>query len=214
MTRRSLLVADDLAGATLGVFLGLAPRTIALSGGSTPRPFYEALASLAYPWEGVEVFFGDERCVPAEHADSNLRMARDALLSKVPATVHPMPGESCDPESYERLLRDRLGPEPSLDLVLLGLGADGHTASLFPGDPAVEEGERWVARVARPDHPRLTLTLPVLDAARCALFLVAGAEKREALARLLEGDDIPAARVRAGRVLVLADRDAAPRRRR
>jgi 6-phosphogluconolactonase len=209
MSRPALLVADDIVSAALGVFIGLAPRTLALSGGSTPRPFYEALAAHAYPWEEVEVFFGDERCVPADHADSNLRMAREALLSKVPARVHAMPGDSCDAEAYEGVLRERFGDgPPSLDLVLLGLGEDGHTASLFPGDPALEERTRWVARVERPDHPRLTLTLPVLNAARAALFLVAGEGKREALGRLLDGDDIPAARVSAARVLVVADRDA------
>ena len=208
---RGLLVVDDLVSAGLGVFLGLAPRTIALAGGSTPRPLYEALARQPYPWEEVEAFFGDERCVPADHADSNLAMAREALLSRVPAKVHSMPGEDCDAAGYERTLRDRFGDEaPALDLVILGLGEDGHTASLFPGDPALDARDRWVARVERPDHPRLTLTLPVLSAARAAVFLVSGESKREALRGLLDGDPaIPAARVEAERVLVVADRAAA-----
>ncbi|HUG88371.1 MAG TPA: 6-phosphogluconolactonase [Actinomycetota bacterium] len=208
---RRLLVADDIATAALGVLVGLGPRTIALSGGSTPRPLYEALARQPYPWEEVDVFFGDERCVPPDHPDSNFGMAREALLAMVAAHAHPMPGETCDAEAYERTLRERFGDEvPSLDLVLLGLGEDGHTASLFPGDPALDERERWVVRVERPDHPRLTLTLPVLGGARAAMFLVEGEAKREPLRRLLDGDpSIPAARVEADRVLVVADRAAA-----
>ena len=103
-----------------------------------------------------------------------------------------------------------LGPgTPRLDLALLGMGADGHTASLFPGDAALEERERLVVRVSRPDHQRLTLTLPVLSAAKVALFLVSGADKREALSRVLAGEDLPAARVTAERVLFVADREAA-----
>lgn len=208
---RRLLVVDDLVSAGLGVFLGLGPRTIALAGGSTPRPLYEALARQPYPWQEVEVFFGDERCVPADHPDSNLRMAREALLDHVAAAVFPMPGETCDARSYEEALRERFGEEmPALDLVLLGLGEDGHTVSLFPGDPALEESGRWVARVEREDHTRLTLTLPVLSAARAAVFLVSGEQKRDALRRLLDGDrQVPAARVEAERVLVVADRAAA-----
>ncbi len=206
-----LLVAEDLPSAALGLFLAVGPRTVALAGGSTPRAFYEVLAEADYPWNEVEVFFGDERCVPPDHPDSNFRMAREALLSKVPARVHPMPGESCDAAGYEAELAEVLGPGvPSLDLVLLGVGDDGHTASLFPGDPALEERHRLVVRVDRPDHPRLTLTLPVLSAARVAVFLVGGASKRDALGRLLEGGDVPAARVAAERVVIVADRDAAP----
>lgn len=209
---RRLLVADDLVSAGLGVFLGLGPRTIALAGGATPQPLYAALARHAYAWDEVDAFMGDERCVPLDHPDSNFGKAREALLSKVPARAHPMPGETCDADAYERTLRERFGDEiPSLDLVFLGIGEDGHTASLFPGDPALEERERWVARVDRPDHPRLTLTLPVLNSARAAMFLIEGDAKRDAVRRLLEGDPgIPAARVEADRVLVVTDRAAAP----
>jgi 6-phosphogluconolactonase len=208
--RRELRVVDDLGAAAAELFLEVAPRTVALAGGSTPRRCYERLASLEYPWPEVEVFFGDERCVPPEHPDSNFLMARETLLSRVPARVHRMPGESCDASAYERELRDALGPNPAVDLVFLGLGEDGHTASLFPGDPALDETERLVARVDRPDHSRLTMTLPILSAAPTALFLVEGERKREALRLLLAGAGIPAGRVRAKRVVILADPAAAP----
>jgi 6-phosphogluconolactonase len=208
--RRELRVADDLSAAFSDLFLDVAPRSLALAGGATPRPCYESLASLEYPWSEVDVFFGDERCVPPDHPDSNFRMAHETLLSRVPARVHPMPSESCDAAAYGRKLRNVLGPIPALDLVVLGLGEDGHTASLFPGDPALEEEKRLVVRVERPDHSRLTLTLPVLSAALVAVFLVEGERKREALRRLLTGAGIPAARVTAERVVILADPAAAP----
>ncbi|HEX6208597.1 MAG TPA: 6-phosphogluconolactonase [Actinomycetota bacterium] len=208
---RRLLVVDDLVSAALGVFLGLGPRTIALAGGATPQPVYAALAEHVYPWEEVDAFMGDERCVPLDHPESNFGKAREALLSKVPARAHPMPGETCDAEAYERTLRERFGDEvPSLDLVFLGIGEDGHTASLFPGDPALDERQRWVVPVERPDFRRLTLTFPVLNAAAAVMFLIEGEPKREALTRLLDGDpEVPAARVEAERVLVVADRAAA-----
>ena len=122
-----------------------------------------------------------------------------------------MPGETCDAAAYEEELSRVFGPGlPIFDLVLLGLGEDGHTASLFPGDSALEVTKEHVVGVQRSDYARLTLTLPVLSAARVALFLVSGQSKREALRRLLAGDDIPAARVRAKRVLIIADEAAAP----
>lgn len=189
--------------------------TLALAGGSTPRRLYALLADARapfrarVPWERTHVFFGDERPVPPEHPDSNYRMAREALLDRVPvASVHRIPGE--DPaaaEAYEDELRRFFevppgGPPPRLDLVLLGLGEDGHTASLFPGSDALGERRRWVAAplVARLGVHRLTLTLPVLDRAREVLFLVAGADKAEALARVLApaagAPALPAALVR------------------
>lgn len=206
-----LVVARDIAEAAAERFLALRPRTVALAGGSTPRRLYERLAACQYPWSETEVFFGDERCVPPGHPDSNFCMAHDALLSKVAARVHRMSGETCDAGAYEEELRAVFGPGmPEFDLVLLGLGEDGHTASLFPGDPALDERERLVVRVERPDHPRLTLTLPVLSAAKAALFLVAGASKRERARQLLAGGDIPAARVKAKSVVVVVDEAAAP----
>jgi len=206
-----LLITANISIAAAAKFLALQPRTLSLAGGSTPRPLYERLSTCAFPWPDVHIFFGDERCVPPDHPDSNYRMAYEALLSKVPVTVHRMPGESCNAEAYEEDLSEVVGPGvPQFDLVLLGLGEDGHTASLFPGDPALEEKTRRVVRVQRPDHPRLTLTLPVFSSAKVALFLVSGESKREALRRLLEGEDIPAARVQAEKVLIFADEAAAP----
>lgn len=206
-----LRVTSDVAGAAAELILSEQPRTLALAGGRTPRALYERLVGADLPWAEMDICFGDERCVPPTHPDSNYRMAHEALLRTVPARVHRMCGERCDPEAYEHELRALFGEgEPAFDLVLLGLGVDGHTTSLFPGDPALEERERWVVRVERRDHARLTLTLPVLSAARLALFLVTGAEKREPLRRLLAGEPIPAARVAAQRVLVLADVAAAP----
>ena len=158
----------------------------------------------------MDVFFWDERCVPPDHLDSNYGMAFEALLSKVLARVHRMCWDGCEPEAYELVLRERVGVDPpSLDMVLLGLRSDGHTVSLFPGDAALEECERLVSRVERSDHPRLTLTLSVLSAAWEVIFLVAWAEKREALARLRHGDGIPASRVRARSVTVVATQEAA-----
>jgi 6-phosphogluconolactonase len=208
--RRELLVTSDIAETAVGLFLRQRPRTLVLAGGRTPRAFYARLAREKYDWSKVDVFFSDERCVPPDHPDSNFRMARETLLSRVTARVHRMHGETCDAVGYEGELRLVFGKGlPSFDLVFLGMGADGHTASLFPGDPALEETQRLVAKVARPDHQRLTLTLPVLSASKLAVFLVSGAEKREALRRVLAGDDLPAARVAARRVVIIADAAAA-----
>ena len=205
-----LVVAEDIAAEAVRLFLELQPRTLCLAGGSTPRAFYERLSHIGYDWHGVAVFFGDERCVPADDRDSNFRMANEALLSKVAARVHRIEGERCDPDSYARDLEAAFGPGlPRLDLVILGLGEDGHTASLFPGDPALDVLDRTAVRVSRPDHARITLTLPVFSAAKVALFLVEGSAKAGALKQLVEGGDIPAARVRAGRVVIVADPAAA-----
>lgn len=204
-----LIVTKDIAAAAVQQFLAIAPRTVSLAGGSTPRSFYEQLASTDHPWNRTHIFFGDERCVPAGHEDSNERMAREALLSHVPAIVYPMPGEACDAEAYEAALRAHFGKSvPSFDLVILGLGEDGHTASLFPGDPALDIDNRLVARVERPDYARLTLTLPVLSAAATALFLVSGERKLGMLRRLIARDrSLPAARVEADRLIVVTDLD-------
>ena len=205
---------------------------VALAGGSTPRPVYEALAAkpaaVAPPWERVHFFWGDERPVPAGHPDSNYRMAREALLGRIDvpdANVHPIDTARGDPDAVARAYEDELrsffapaaGELPRFDLVLLGMGEDGHTASLFPGSPALLERERLVAAnwVARLDTHRYTLTFPVLDAAACVVFLVSGERKAFALARVLNpsGDDVPppAARVRPsdGEVLWLVDSAAA-----
>ena len=205
-----LVVTGDVAGAAVAEFVRAAPRLVALAGGRTPRAFYERLAGIDYPWPEVDILFTDERCVPPDHPDSNHRMVRESLLSRLdpPPRVHRMPGESCDAEAHEAELRNTFGAL-RLDLAVLGLGADGHTASLFPGDAALDERIRLVARVERPDHPRITLTLPALSSASLAMVLVEGEEKREAVGRLLAGEDIPASRVGAERVLILADPAAA-----
>jgi 6-phosphogluconolactonase len=205
-----LVVTGDVPRAAVDAFLEIGPRLVALAGGRTPRPFYERLAEVDYPWGEVDVVFTDERCVPADHPDSNVRMAEENLLSRLHPRprVHAMPGTACDEAAYEAELR-RAFPDIRLDLAVLGLGEDGHAASLFPGDPAVGETERWVARVDRPDHPRLTLTIPVLTSAAVAMFLVSGESKRDALRALFDGDDIPATRVRSDRVMVIADPAAA-----
>jgi 6-phosphogluconolactonase len=208
---RDVVVVADVAAAAAERFLTLRPRTVALAGGSTPRRLYERLAGSDFPWAETEVFFGDERCVPPDHPASNHRMASEALFSTVPARVHRMRGEVCDARAYEEELSRVFGAGlPEFDLVLLGLGEDGHTASLFPGDPALRATAERVVQVQRPDYARLTLTLPVLSAAKVALFLVSGTPKRDALRRLLAGDDIPAARVEANEIVIIADEEAAP----
>lgn len=209
--RRELWVTSDIPRTVAQLFLGERPRTVVLAGGRTPRAAYARLAAEEYDWETVDFFFGDERCLPPDHPDSNFCMAREALLSKVPARVHRMRGETCEARGYEEELRAFFGAGlPTFDLSFLGMGPDGHTASLFPSDPALEETERLVVKVERPDHPRLTLTLPVLSASKLAVFLVSGADKRDALQGVLAGEDLPAARVAARRVLIIADAAAAP----
>jgi len=197
--------------------------TVALSGGSTPRRMYEMLADDPFrdriPWDRVHVFWGDERCVPLDHADSNYRMANEVLLSKVPippGNVHRIKGE-LEPEHaavrYEAELRTLLGPGGRLDLVLLGVGNDGHTASLFPGTTSLQERER--SAVAVYVHSlqswRVTLTLPTLNAARNVIFLVSGSGKASVLARIRARDPSPAGMIRPvqGQLTWLIDRAAA-----
>jgi 6-phosphogluconolactonase len=204
---------------------------VALAGGSTPRATYERLAQppLAgqMPWDRTLVFFGDERGVPADHADSNYHMAHAALLARVPVSpdrVFRIPGEGADPEAvaaeYARTLGEvlgvRRGEVPRLDLVLLGLGVDGHTASLFPGSPVLKETFRTVAAVhaaAASIPQRFTLTYPILNAAACVIYLVAGAEKAKVVKAALgeRAGGLPAALVRPtdGRLLWMLDRAAA-----
>jgi 6-phosphogluconolactonase len=218
-TLRMAVYPDAAAAvrAAADLFTALGPRRIALAGGSTPRALYELLASEGYrdrtDWDDVEIYFGDERAVPPDDPDSNYGMAREALLRNVPVpddSVHRMEGEarplSAAAERYARLVPDQL------DLVLLGIGADGHTASLFPGSEALEERSRRCVATTAPDgSPRLTLTYPVFEAAHHVVFLVTGDAKREALAAIRRGDDLPAGRVRpvAGDVTWIVDQDAA-----
>jgi 6-phosphogluconolactonase len=207
---RELVVLDNFAREAAERIAAFDPRTIVLTGGDTPRQVYEHLSASELSWPEIDVFFGDERCVPPGDAGSNYGMAHIALLSHVNPKVHRMHGESCEPQQYEDELTSVFGPGvPKFDVVLHGLGEDGHTASLFPGDPALDVTDRRVVRVKRPDHTRLTLTLPVLCSARAGIFLVAGEEKRGILQRLLNDDDIPAARITADRLYVFADKAAA-----
>ena len=191
--------------------------SIALSGGSTPRPIYELLARAPYAtqidWSRVHVFWGDERCVPPEHPESNYRMAREALLDHVPVPakyVHRIRGEDEPHEAaldYEQVLRAFFavadGPaERTFDLELLGMGDDGHTASLFPGTAAVMEQNRWVLANHAPAAQvewRITLTPIVLNAAEVVTFLVAGSSKAARIAEVLAGPDddhLPVQRIR------------------
>jgi 6-phosphogluconolactonase len=175
---------------------------VVLAGGSTPKATYEILArdyAGRIDWSNVHVFFGDERSVPPDHEDSNYRMAREALLDHVPTgSVHRMQGDLPPDEAaeaYEQELRDFFGSEelPRFDLILLGVGGDGHTASLFPETSALEVHDRLVVAnpVLKLDTTRITLTVPVINAARAACFLVAGEGKAEALTRILGGDADP-----------------------
>lgn len=232
--------AQELVQAAANLFVELGHRTIAernrflvaLSGGSTPKALYAALASpniaQRLDWTKVHFFFGDERCVPAEHPDSNFGIAQAMLFAPLhipPSSIHRIRGE--DPPdaaaiSYETLLR-RLaaGPEeqwPVFDLVLLGMGDDGHTASLFPGTPAVSESTRWVIPSCAPQgtRSRITITLGVINHASVILFLVTGHKKATVVQRILEkrADDpspYPAALVRPehGRLLWYLDHAAA-----
>lgn len=202
---------------------------ISLSGGSTPRRLYERLAApeiaARFPWSRTHWFWGDERFVPHDHPDSNYRLANDVLLARVPApreNIHPILTEGLSPPqaaaAYEMTLKQFYGAEtliegrPLFDVCLLGLGADGHTASLFPGHAALQERERWTLAVsgARAEA-RVTLTYPALDASRDIVFLAQGQEKRGAVARARAGDRaLPAGMVRpAGRIHWFIDREAA-----
>ena len=173
-----------------------------LAGGSTPKATYEILARDyrdRIDWSKVHVFFGDERSVPPDHEDSNYKMASEALLDHVPAgSVHRMQGELPPDEAakaYEQELRGFFGPEelPQFDLILLGTGDDGHTASLFPETSALEVHDRWVVAnpVLKLETTRVTLTVPVINAARAVYFLVAGEGKAKPVAEILEGDPNP-----------------------
>jgi 6-phosphogluconolactonase len=202
--------ARELSEAAARMFVEEARRRIdesgrfavALAGGSTPKVTYEILArEYGGPedldWSKVHAFFGDERSVPPDHEDSNYRMAREALLSHVPVgSVHRMRGEMEPREAaalYEEELEEFFGGPPVLDLVLLGIGEDGHTASLFPDTPALDARDRWAVEnpVEKLNTTRLTLTVPAVDAARKVAFLVAGEGKAEALEEILEGDANP-----------------------
>jgi 6-phosphogluconolactonase len=191
---------------------------MAVSGGRTPWQMLRLLAAEELPWDGVHVFQVDERVAPAGDPDRNLTHLRESLLRNAPLppeNVHAMPVENADLEAavrdYERTLERLAGTPPVLDLVQLGLGADGHTASLIPMDPVLEiDGSTVALTGVYEKRRRMTLTYPVLNRARCILWVVTGAEKAEMFHRLLEGDaSIPAGRIRRARTTVVADAAAA-----
>jgi len=204
---------------------------ICLTGGSSPKQLYQLLATGPYrnriPWEHVHWFIGDERFVPADDPRNNMAVARRLFLDRCApvANIHPIPTDTTSPDEaarrYESELQafygaSRLDPEkPLFDLVLMGVGPDGHTASLFPGYPAMAESVRWVVGVpeahVEPFLPRVTLTLPALGACREMLFEVAGAEKRAILTRVRADENLPANRAHAmGETVWLVDKAALP----
>ena len=216
MSQRQVCIYDnmeELSRAAAGWFVQWAHDaiarsdrfTVALAGGSTPKRLYQLLADSPYrqqiDWPKLEIFWNDERAVPPDHPESNYKMAWDALLSRVPvewSRVHRMPAETADADraaiGYQHEIAAAFsmsadGPPPSLDLVLLGIGEDGHTASLFPYTEALQEDRRWVVANPIPQRSmyRLTMTLPILNQARQVVFLVTGAGKAAVLNEILEG---------------------------
>lgn len=204
---------------------------VCLTGGSSPRRLYERLGSEPYkdqiPWHRIHWFIGDDRFVPADDPLNNMSMARSAFLDQFAfeGSVHPIAADVASPDEAARLYEveltsfygvDKLDPgRPLFDLVLMGVGPDGHTASLFPDDPALEETQRWVVGVPKanvaPFVPRVTLTFPALNSCREMLFEVAGADKRAILTRVFEGENLPANRAQSsGETVWLVDRTALP----
>jgi 6-phosphogluconolactonase len=204
---------------------------ICLAGGSSPKQLYELLATLPYrdriPWDRTHWFIGDERFVPVSDSRNNMAMARGIFLDRFApaANIHPIPTDAASPDEaamrYEDELKAFYGTpqlgvsRPLFDVVLLGVGPDGHTASLFPGYPAVQETERWVVGVpeahVEPFVPRVSLTLPTLASCREMLFEAAGPGKRAILTRVFSGENLPAARARSnGETVWLVDQAALP----
>jgi 6-phosphogluconolactonase len=219
-----IVVADDAAGAAAIVAERLAQSArngeqIVLTGGSTPKLAYEQAAVLEPDWSGAELWWGDERCVPPDHEWSNYRMAKAALLDNLeraplPGKVHRMRGE-LGPEEGATLYEQELGSLERFDLVLLGMGSDGHIASLYPEQPTLDVTDRRVVGAEAKLEPyveRITLTLPTLRSAREVLFLIAGADKADAVRRAFAGEPsraTPASLVRAVRGKTTAVLDTA-----
>jgi 6-phosphogluconolactonase len=213
-------IVDDVPAAFAALVAERAPQSIALSGGSTAEDCYARLRTAtvdhasegAIDWPEVDVYFGDERFVPVTDPDSNEGMARRVLLDAVsPRAIHSMAGAGADAEAaataYDALVR----AAAPVGLVHLGLGPDGHTASLFPGTGALDEHDRWVITNsdALHPHPRLTFTFPAIAASRLVVFTVAGADKQDAFARIRGGEALPGGRVDAPEVIWLVDAAAA-----
>ena len=203
-------MVDDVPAAFADLVVAETPTSIAFSGGSTARQGYEQLAARggAIAWPDVDVRFGDERWVPVDDPDSNEGMTRAALLDHVPVrAVHSPRGAGDTIDQAAAAYDAAVAAAPPIDLVHLGLGPDGHTASLFPGSAALAVDDRLV--VPNEDdlhpHPRLTFTFPALARSRLIVFTVAGEDKRDALARVRAAEDVPAARVDAERVVWLVD---------
>ncbi|MGJ3252030.1 MAG: 6-phosphogluconolactonase [Elainellaceae cyanobacterium] len=204
LSDKSALVQRSLDVVLKHIQAAIAKRgrcSIALAGGSTPKPLYESLATQSLPWDALHIFWGDERYVPSDHPDSNERMARMAWLDRVPIppdNIHPVPTDAPEPsqaaDQYEAEIRDvfetQPGAYPALDIVLLGMGDDGHTASLFPHTAALDVSDRLITVGNKDGQPRITFTAPFINYAHCVIFLVAGANKRPALAQVFapEGD--------------------------
>jgi 6-phosphogluconolactonase len=205
MTDQTALVARALELILSKLETAIAERglfTIALSGGSTPKPLYEAIAKQNLPWDKIHVFWGDERYVPPDNSDSNELMARRAWLDRVDmpkANIHPVPTLDGDPAvsaaKYEKHLQEFFhtspGEFPSLDVTLLGMGDDAHTASLFPHTEALKVRDRLITVGNKDDSLRITFTYPLINSSRCVMFVAAGANKRPALAQIFapEADD-------------------------
>lgn len=191
---RQALVSAALTLVMERVRLAIAERqscSIALAGGSTPEPLYAALAQQDLPWHQIQIFWGDERYVAPTHPDSNYGMAKRVWLDLVPlpaANIHPVPTDLAEPQlaaaAYEREIKLEAGANPAFDIILLGMGDDGHTASLFPHTTALSVRDRLVTVGDKDGQPRLTFTIPLINQARSTIFLVSGATKRAALAQV------------------------------
>jgi 6-phosphogluconolactonase len=203
-------VVDNVPLAFARLVAQESPRSVALSGGETAEQCYAAVGATGPHWANVDVFIGDERFVAADDPDSNEGMARRVLLDAArPRTIHSM-YQPVPIEDAARRYDDLVRAAPPIGLVHLGLGPDGHTASLFPGSPTLDETERLVVPAGDDAHPypRLTFTFPAIARARLVVVTVVGSEKRDAIDRIRAGEDLPAARIRAERVLWLGDQAA------
>jgi len=198
-------IVDDVPRAFARLVAEMTPSSLALSGGDLAHRCYAALRGETIAWSTIDIFFGDDRVVPVEADDSNEGMARRILLDDVgPRNVYSMVEAGAD--AYDALVRSA----PPISIVHLGLGPDGHTASLFPGSQSLDETERLVVESGDDlhPHPRLTFTFPGIARADLAVVTVEGEEKREPIRRIRAGEDLPGARIRAGQVLWIGDRAA------
>ncbi len=207
----TLRVVDHVPQAFAKLVHDRAPSSIALSGGDTARMCYELLATIDVDWSGTSVYFGDERWVPVHDPDSNEGMARRTFLDEVvPYEIHSAYHSESDAPGGAAAYHDLVRDADPIELIHLGLGADGHTASIFPGSTAVAEQHRLVVAAGDEAHPhqRVTFTFPGIARCRLAVVTVSGADKADALARISSGEDLPGSRIAASEVLWLVDRAA------